>query len=359
MAKGIKEYKIRDAVAGSIRAGNIAQGCRLCVKGRKSVLFITGICPRKCFYCPLSDNKKDRDVVYINERKANSIKEVIEEIKINSSYGVGITGGDPLARLKRTAMYIKRLKKQFGKSFHIHLYTSLDLVNKKSLEMLFNAGLDEIRFHPDLENNEKWHKLSMAKLFPWKVGVEIPVIPGFEKKTKELIDFISGKADFLNLNELEISDNNANMLLKMGFKPKDDVSYAVLGSDVLAKKLIKYSSKHIKTHYCTAKLKDSVQLANRIKLRAENVKKSYDYVTRQGMLIRGCVFGSKKCLDIAYKIIKKHDKDAFFDTKHKRILASVDVIDRLKERLKELKCIPAMVEDYPTYDSMNVETIFL
>ena len=46
--------------------------------------------------------------------------------------------------------------------------------------------------------------------------------------------------DFLNLNELEISDNNANKLLQKGYVCKDNISYAIKGSEKMALKLLKY-----------------------------------------------------------------------------------------------------------------------
>src|SRR3972149_2170317 len=124
-------------------------GCRLCVKGRKSVILITGICPRKCFYCPLSDQKYQKDVIYANERKVTSTKELIDEVAVSKSFGAGITGGDPLSVMDRTVETIKALKGKFGRAFHIHLYTSLVLATEKNLKRLHDAGLDEIRFHPD------------------------------------------------------------------------------------------------------------------------------------------------------------------------------------------------------------------
>ena len=122
----------------------ICEGCKQCVKGRKTVIYITGLCPRKCYYCPLSDNKRLRDVMYVNERKIKDIKEIAEEVKISKSTGAGITGGDPLLKMQRTCSVIKQLKKKFGKKFHIHLYTSFDLVDNKKLRSLYDAGLDEI-----------------------------------------------------------------------------------------------------------------------------------------------------------------------------------------------------------------------
>src|SRR3990167_9322210 len=100
----------------------LPKGCQYCVKGEKLVLFITGICPRSCVFCPVSDQKYQQDVTYANERKVQDFKDVLQEAELMRANGAGITGGDPLARLERTGEYIKKLKAHFGKQFHLHLY---------------------------------------------------------------------------------------------------------------------------------------------------------------------------------------------------------------------------------------------
>ncbi len=339
----------------SYNTGKLPKGCELCVLGKKLVLFVTGLCDRGCFYCPISDKKKYNDVVYANEWPVKSSKYIIKEAELTEAKGAGFTGGDPLVKLDRVVSYIKLLKKRFGKKFHIHLYTSLELVSEDTLKKLYKAGLDEIRFHPSLYNKKLWQKILIARKFKWDIGVEIPAIPGAEKHIKELIDFISDKIDFLNINELEFSDTNANNLARFNFTCKNDISYAVKGSEELAKKLLKYCKGKIKNvHYCTAKLKDRVQLSERIKLRAKNVKKPYDLVTSEGMLYRGVIY-TKNFAGVK-KFLRKLEvpKSLFeYDKNKKRVLVAPWVLLGLKDELKKHWDI-ALVEEYPTYDQLEV-----
>ena len=110
----------------SYQLKELPRGCQYCIRGEKLVLFVTGICPRECSFCPVSDEKYRQDVIFANERKVNSPSDLIKEAELMQAKGAGITGGDPLAKLNRTLEYIRLLKEKFGKQFHLHLYTSLD-----------------------------------------------------------------------------------------------------------------------------------------------------------------------------------------------------------------------------------------
>ncbi len=387
----------------SYKLGNLPKGCQLCVQGSKLVLFVTGICSRACYFCPISDKKYKKDVIYADEWPVTNINQIIEEAKLIEAKGAGITGGDPLCKLWRTLFCIRKLKKQFGKNFHIHLYTPLNLINKKTLAKLYNAGLDEIRFHPNLDNNKVWRRIRLAKNYNWKIGIEIPVIPKKEKQTKKLIDFLSEiKIDFLNLNELEIADNKQSKLSELGYKTKNELSYAVKGSEELALKLLRYCKGKIKNvHYCTAKLKDKVQLANRIKRRAKNIARPYDIINKDGTLTRGAIYLKELRPSLSYnqklnkinkkkkdKIIKRLDKIKNnlkkdfkikstlikVDSKKLRILTNTKTINKIKEEInkevlnnwqkdknilksnKELYL--AIVTEYPTFDSIVLELEF-
>jgi pyruvate formate-lyase activating enzyme-like uncharacterized protein len=372
----------------SYNTGKLPHGCQLCVQGSKLVLFVTGLCSMKCYYCPLSDVKRNKDDIWANEWKIEKVEDILTEAKLCDAKGAGLTGGDPILKLERTISLINLLKKFFGNEFHLHLYTPTKLVTEEKLKKLHKSGLDEIRFHPDIENSKEWSKIADAKKLNWSVGVEIPVIPGKSKETKKLIDYLSRiNIDFLNLNELEISDTNGNKLLEKGFKTKDGVSYAIKGSQELALKLLKYAQNKIKNiHYCTAKLKDKVQLANRIKKRAKNVAKDYDMIDFDGMLKRGAIyleelkpsFGYRKRLgslskDSIKKFNKKLEKikeeltEEFripnnligIDDNKLRILIDVKILMHLKQKIKDKKLIPAIVEEYPTHDQLELNVDFI
>ncbi len=172
----------------SYKIGELTKGCKLCVQGKKLVLFVTGICGVGCDFCPVSNTKHQKDDVYADEWKIDKDSDIIEEAKAINAKGAGITGGDPLVKVDRCVKYIKMLKKEFGSHIHIHLYPPLQLVTKENLNNLYDAGLDEIRFHIENDKNKLWKRIELANAYDWDVGVEIPVIPGKENKLIKLTD---------------------------------------------------------------------------------------------------------------------------------------------------------------------------
>ncbi len=373
----------------SWKSGTLARGCQLCVKGEKLVLFITGLCGQKCFYCPVSEKKFGSDVVFANEWKIKNPDnpfELFEEARLTNATGAGITGGDPLIKVDRCCEYIKLLKKEFGKNFHIHLYTPLQIVNQERLQKLYDAGLDEIRFHPDLNDKTWWDRIFLGKKFGWDVGIEIPAIPGYEDKTKDLIDFIAGKVDFINLNELELSDTQAShyQLNSAKFVAKNSLSYGVKGSQEMALKMVKYAhNKALSAHFCTAKLKDSVQVGQRLKRRAKNVALPNENITSEGTIIRGVIylkntvpsFGYRKHLQEVSRqpVIEELNKtmqeliknQIFKETEIRideiklRLITGEKNVQKAALQLKKLNLVPVIVEEYPTSDSLEIDMQFV
>lgn len=72
----------------------LPEGCRLCYMGAKMVLFITGSCGKNCFYCPVSYERKEKDLIFANERRVGKDEDIIEEAISMEALGTGITGGN-------------------------------------------------------------------------------------------------------------------------------------------------------------------------------------------------------------------------------------------------------------------------
>lgn len=370
--------KIEDTPFYSKKIGDLPKGCQMCVKGEKLVLYITGICPRHCWYCPLSEQRKDKDVIFVNEWKTDSKEDLIKEVELCSSKGAGITGGDPLSRLDRTVEYIELLKEKFGKGFHIHLYTSFVLVTEDNLRKLYDAGLDEIRFHPDLDDKSNWENVENALLFDWDVGIEIPCIPDKKREIFDVCDFFDGKIKFLNLNEFEIADTNSEGMFERGFVEKSDTSFGILGSSGIGSEVLEYClGKSFDVHFCSSKLKDKVQMQNRFKLRAQNVSTDFDVITDEGLLLRGVIYlkglengvqrvensdGREEVLKKLYetkKMLEDEGLELMVDEKKLRLLTYPEHVEQFCDVLKSLGLVPCLIEEDPTVEAFEVNCDFL
>src|SRR5208282_956408 len=107
-------------MASSYR-GELSPACAQCKEGQKMVLFVTGLCRFRCFYCPVSPRRNQIDVVYANERRVASDADVLDEARAIGAAGTGITGGDPLGVVDRVEHYVRLLKHEFGAEHNIHL----------------------------------------------------------------------------------------------------------------------------------------------------------------------------------------------------------------------------------------------
>jgi pyruvate formate-lyase activating enzyme-like uncharacterized protein len=336
----------------------LSEGCRLCQQGAKMVLFITGLCPKSCFYCPLSDERRGKDIVFANERPVKCDEDLLKEAELMNALGTGITGGEPLLKVERVLYYIRLLKKSFGKGHHIHLYTSL-APDRKTLEKLAETGLDEIRFHPpqaiwgEIRYSPYKDSLLDAKELGMETGIEMPSLEGAEK----VAAFAEETGVFLNLNELEFSDNNSKALLENGFFLETDTSCAAAGSCKHAEIAFRACKK---VHFCSSTYKDAVQLRKRFQRIAKNTAREFDEITEDGTLIYGVINGGDQAL--AEEILREVEvPDELFEVKEGKIELAWWVLDDLKDGLKEeLEPLGArifIIERHPFEDGLIVELI--
>ncbi len=326
------------------------------------VLFVTGLCSFHCFYCPVSDEKMYKDVVFADEKRVTCDADVLEEARAIRAKGAGITGGDPLEAVDRTAHYIRLLKHEFGPSFHTHLYTmSTDL---QKIRTLAAAGLDEIRFHvpPGLWAHPQTMgfpaAVRLSRELDMTVGLEVPLIPEREADLVKLIEWAESEGlAFVNLDEMEFSDANYARMKVRRYEAKHDLSYGVKGADAVALRLLERSWRTT-VHYCTSGYKDAWQLRTRIKRRAENVARPWDVITDDGTLVKGIIEGDG--LDeLVLELSKKYRvprKLMGHDATRRRIEIAPWILEEIAPRLGRASFV---VEEYPTADSLEVERVRL
>jgi len=270
--------------------GELPTGCKLCKKGLKSVVFLTGLCSESCFYCPVSNERRGRDVTYINDELVNNFDELISEVKACGSRGVGITGGEPLLRFSRLIQVIKVLKENFSTGFHIHLYTSGKQLTESMLKELVNVGLDELRIHPVDEVSIKVLKKVITKFVgSLSLGIEVPAIPGRFEWLKGLVLMANDLGlEFVNMNELEVSESNVDELIMRGYRPSAERFMSAEGSHETALRVIEWVMNEglsITVHYCPAIFKDRYQYRLRMILRGLNTKRPHEALTTEGTLL--------------------------------------------------------------------------
>ena len=324
------------------------------------VLFVTGLCSFHCFYCPVSDEKMYKDVVFADEKRVTSDEDVLEEARAVRAKGVGITGGDPLDVVERTCHYIRILKREFGSGFHAHLYTMT--TDEGKIRRLAEVGLDEIRFHvpPGLWSRaEKGGFAAAARLarsLGMTVGIEVPLIPEREADLVRLVDWAEAEGlAFVNLNEMEFSDANYARMRVRGYATKHELSHGVAGADEVARRLLRRPGR-ITINYCTAGYKDGWQLRARIKRRAETVARPWDVITVDGTLLKGIVEGPDPDalmheLERTYRVPR--DLMGLDGT---RLAVAPWVLEKIAGRLGR-PCF--LVEEYPTADGLEVERVRL
>ena len=363
----------REVEGDSLLVGELPLGCALCTKGSKMVLFVTGLCDSSCYYCPLSQEKSGRDIVFADEMQVTDDADILFEAHAISGEGAGISGGDPLCNLERTLKYIQLLKREFGSSFHLHLYTSQTDVSQDVLSKLQNAGLDEIRFHPQTSD---WSGIQRAVDMGLIVGLEVPAIPGKQEDLKKLAQRAEDiGVSFLNINELEASETNFDKLVSMGMRLTSMESASIEGSAATAKDFLEWSEKglqRLSIHFCSARFKDSVQMRRRLERRLEQTIRAFEERDEQEpLLILGVVRAVHgKHLEHEQLVMIHNTLQSQFDVPtnlmnidetRKRVEVAPWVIEEVSEQLKEILAEVKDLEigiafEYPTWD--RLQTMF-
>ncbi|MBU7014045.1 MAG: radical SAM protein [Theionarchaea archaeon] len=330
----------------------VSTGCSLCLKGAKMVLFVTGVCRLSCWYCPLSEERWQKDVVYANERPVGCDDDVLEEAKAMNALGTGITGGDPVVRLERTLHYAALLKNEWP-DHHIHLYTASHVRDDTLKEM--EGLIDEVRFH--LTDFSDISVVRQALRYQFEVGVEIPMIPSRVKETRWLIQRLKGiGVHFVNINELEYADRTVEEMKKRKLTLSSD-SCVVEESRKAVAQVVEDEI----VHYCSARDKDSTQLRNRFIRRATMIRKPYEDI-EDGLLVKGVIVccSHEAALQVRTLLLERVDiPTTFVEVLGERVETHWALIEEAVPWVKPLTCTKhiGIEKRYPTYNQPLIEYI--
>ena len=356
------------------------EGCIQCQMGSKLVLFITGHCHWMCDYCPLSENRREIDWMFANERRVDigDWDAVIEEARAMNATGAGITGGDPVMARERVLEACKILKNEFGNDFHLHMYTSIPFKADWANDFA-EAGLDEIRFHfLDLESEKYTETMAACIESGMLTGVEIPCEPDKENELMELLEIMRDMpVQFLNLNELEITVGNHDNMELRGFNLSDEITAGAAGSGELATRMrdrVMAASigapdpeegtvrepypYHLK--FCTATYKDSGQLRRRFIRRGEHTISPHEILTEDGTLLFGAVDcsleDSEEWIEEIHTETGLPRRFMLYDSDNERIELPLSMAEEL---VGEIEAPISLVEVHPTHERLEMTVVYL
>ncbi len=274
----------------NLHHNELPEGCKLCLRGLKTVIFITGLCNINCFYCPISMERKGKDVIYVND-VCSSLITIFEEIETSMSIGVAITGGEPTLVIDRVVELCKILKREYGENFHIHLYTNPASWNRyRAFKLLNDTPLDEVRLHIINRRILEYflNYLKFVKNTSSIVGLEVPVIPGLHHELYNIVEELYHRdvIEFVNLNELDVSESNYINLIRFGLPVERG---RVKGSYEICVKVFNDLCKmfpDLSIHLCSSYTKDSIQIRLRMFIRSLYYSTAHHRIQDDGSVLR-------------------------------------------------------------------------
>jgi uncharacterized protein len=197
--------------------GALSPGCRACVDGTWGCHFINGRCNRDCFYCIRPHRMKVEPDPQSDRIPLRTPEEHVAFVRTFGIRGVGFSGGEPLLATNRLLPHLAALRRAFGNSVYLWMYTNGDLVTEPLLEQLREAGLDEIRFDLTARGYDL-RPLQLARRHISTITVEIPAIPeDFERLKVLLVQLTDSGAKHLNLHQLIVGQPSWREMRRRGY----------------------------------------------------------------------------------------------------------------------------------------------
>ena len=264
---------------------HLSKGCELCGEGEWSCLFITGKCNANCFYCPASQD---------TDETPQTQKLLFEEPEQYVAYinkfgfkGVSLSGGEPLLVFDRTLEFIRQVKQHCDPEIYIWMYTNGILASNDKLQLLGEAGLNEIRFDLGaVHYNPK--VLKDASKYIKNVTVEIPAVP---EHKEQLTSILPALCDYgvtnLNLHQLRLTKHNEEKFSQNQYTYLHGEQPTVAESEITAFEIMKFVAEYeltIGVNYCNFQFKNRFQKAGFRNKMAQVLQLNDEEITQNGYL---------------------------------------------------------------------------
>lgn len=285
----------------------LSPGCRICVDGGWSCLFINGRCNCDCFYCPTTQDEIGLPTTNtVTFRHPADYVRYLERLDFT---GASISGGEPLLTPNRSLGFLSAIKRHFGSSMHTWLYTNGTLLNEDLLDRLGDAGLDEIRFDIGATDYNLKPLLQAVGKIP-TVTVEIPAIPEELPQLKILLRQLHDSGvDHFNLHQLRLTPYNYHHLVKRNYRFLHGEKVTILDSELAALQLLQYSFEQeieLPINYCSFVYKNRFQARSARLRNGLYQRKSYEELTDNGFLRTLTLHGSKQQLTALQEHFSSH-----------------------------------------------------
>nr|WP_321405600.1 radical SAM protein [uncultured Carboxylicivirga sp.] len=327
----------------------ISQGCKICGEGSWSCLFITNKCNAGCFYCPVSQNLDEVPSTQgLDFKNPTEYANYINHFKFK---GVSFSGGEPLLFFDRTLAYLNEVRKNCDKDLYIWAYTNGILADRHKMELLADAGLNEIRF--DIGATAfKLDKIATAKGLIPKITIEIPAVPEEKQRLIDLLpEMIEAGVTNLNLHQLRLTPHNVRHLSKRDYTYIPAERPIVLESELAALEIIQYARNinlNIGINYCSFFYKHRFQKAGYRRQVAEALNVNANEITENGY-IRSITENH-----IEYRSVKLYEKEEIgMDVKEleigeKKYFVAKPLILREKITAADKEMILGLISEKPT-----------
>jgi len=277
---------------------NLSPGCRICVEGSWSCLFINGRCNARCFYCP--GRQDETGLPTTNSVTFRTPADYVAYLGEFGFRGMSLSGGEPLLTPGRSLAFLAAAKRQYGDALHTWLYTNGTLVDREILLRLRDAGLDEIRFDIGAVGYALEKAAMAVGLLP-TVTVEIPAVPEDLDLLKEkMSEMCALGVKHLNLHQLRLTPYSHHRFSGRPYTYLHGDRVTVLESELVALELIRHGLDQqldLPVNYCSFVYKNRYQKAAARQRSALALRKPYEVLTSAGYVRTLALYGPLEALE--------------------------------------------------------------